>query len=144
MARKATLHLWMAVLLLAPRFVFAQRADDLTVGARAFPNHRNEAVARLPESAPDVAPTTVVGLDGLRMAPVGQAVAESHTHIWPWCALGGAIVGGASVLGFAVSHCDANCRDDGALGYVGPFVAVGAIVGALIGGVTGLIVDSTR
>ena len=65
-------------------------------------------------------------------------------RLWPYFTLGGAVGGGVFVIGLALTHCDANCRDDGALAFAAPYVAIGAAAGAAAGTLIGLIVDSAR
>ena len=56
----------------------------------------------------------------------------------------GAVVGAAVVAGFALAHCDQNCKDDGALAFAPPFIVAGAAAGGLVGLGIGLIVDNSR
>jgi hypothetical protein len=84
-------------------------------------------------------------------APTPRHLAESvrqateHKRHWPEFALGGAVVGGVGLAGFAIVKCDAGCRDDGSLGgWLPALITVGAVGGAAIGTVIGLIVDSSR
>ncbi len=75
---------------------------------------------------------------------VKASAADTTQKLWPEFALGGGIVAALAVTGFALLKCDANCRDDGSLGRLPPFVVVGALAGAGIGAAIGLIVDSSR
>ena len=73
-------------------------------------------------------------------------VAERQPRrLWPWFALGGAVVGAASLTVWAVRQCDMGCRDDGGLFYSYTyFPAIGAVLGAIVGGVIGGQVDRAR
>jgi hypothetical protein len=61
-------------------------------------------------------------------------------RVWPYFALGGAIVGGVGVALFANAKCDAGCQDDGAVG-LPAYVATGAVIGAVVGAIVGLAVE---
>ncbi len=76
---------------------------------------------------------------------VKRSAAEAQKRYWPEFALGGAVIGGVGLAGFAVLKCDSNCRDDGSLGIWMPtLITAGAVGGAVVGAVVGLIVDSSR
>ena len=71
----------------------------------------------------------------------GEIDSTTNRRVWPYFALGGAIAGGVGVLVYAVAKCDAECKDDGALSFLPPYVAAGAVGGALIGAIVGLAID---
>jgi hypothetical protein len=74
-----------------------------------------------------------------------SAVTDStkRRHLWPFFALGGAILGGGTIALIAVKNCDQGCRDDGALAFLPPYVAIGALLGAIVGALIGLGADSS-
>ena len=65
-------------------------------------------------------------------------------HLWPWFVVGGALVGGGTVLALTAKHCDSGCQDDGGWGFSLPYTVAAAGVGAAVGGVLGAIVDLSR
>jgi hypothetical protein len=67
--------------------------------------------------------------------------AERH-RLWPWFALGGAVLGGAGVSILGVTQCDAGCQDDGSLSRLPGYAAVGALAGGVVGAVVGLLIDT--
>ena len=73
------------------------------------------------------------------------SVAEGKRHhLWPWFVVGGALVGGGTVLALTAKNCDSGCQDDGAWGFSIPYAVAAAGVGAAVGGVLGAIVDLSR
>jgi hypothetical protein len=67
---------------------------------------------------------------------------SSRRRYWPLYALGGAVLGGGGLALYAVANCDLGCHDDGALGFLPPYIAVAATIGALLGAVIGLTIDA--
>jgi len=130
------------------------------IGATIAPLAAQSApdLASVPAARPAFGLTTQV----LREIRTGDSIAAVRTNalrratsipdddspgrrrLWPYFTLGGAVGGGVFVIGLALTHCDANCRDDGALAFAAPYVAVGAAAGAAVGTLIGLIVDSAR
>lgn len=86
----------------------------------------------------------------MRAAAIQRAVssarlqAPDRQRVWPWFAVGGAVLGGAGVAILAVTQCDAGCQDDGSLSRVPPYVVAGALAGGVVGALVGLIVDSAN
>lgn len=78
--------------------------------------------------------------------PSIPSVAEGSKrhHLWPWFVVGGALVGGGTVLALTAKHCDSGCQDDGGWGFSLPVAVAVAGVGAAVGGVLGAIVDLSR
>jgi hypothetical protein len=72
------------------------------------------------------------------------AAASTRHHVWPWLVVGGALVGAGTVVAVGAKHCDSGCQDDGGWAQMPYYAAVGAGIGALAGGVLGLIIDSSR
>jgi hypothetical protein len=73
----------------------------------------------------------------------GRLFVESpRRRHWPLYALGGAVLGGGGITLYAVANCDLGCRDDGALGFLPPYIAVAAALGAIVGAVIGLTIDA--
>ena len=82
--------------------------------------------------------------DSLRIWTRGDSAEREASRVWPVYMGAGAVIGGVLVAGFALTHCDQNCRDDGALAFAPPFIIAGAAAGGLLGLGIGLIVDSSR
>lgn len=82
--------------------------------------------------------------DSLRVWTRGDSAERQPTRAWPTYMVAGAVIGGALVAGLALTHCDQNCQDDGALAFTPPFIVAGAAAGGLLGLGIGLIVDSSR
>lgn len=99
------------------------------------------------QRAADLHPVGVVGrefgADPLMPRPK-TVLAPEHHALWPWFALGGAVLGAGTVVVMAATHCDAGCRDDGGWAFVPAYAAVGAGIGALAGAVLGVVVDLSR
>ncbi|HEY5060473.1 MAG TPA: hypothetical protein VII52_03005 [Gemmatimonadaceae bacterium] len=85
----------------------------------------------------------------MRAAAVQRAVSTARMqtserqHLWPWFALGGAVLGGAGVVILGVTQCGAGCQDDGALSRLPAYAAVGALAGGVVGAIIGLLVDTS-
>ena len=142
MYRSASLRLTGLGLFICSSIAAGQRATSAHVGARtAYPPMAAYLDGGEFSSVP-VAPSSDV-LDRALVRSAVPAARSSRSH-WPWFALGGAAIGSGTVALVALASCDANCRDDGALGQVGPIVAIGAVVGAVAGALIGLYVDSRR
>ena len=123
----------------------AQRADSATIEVLEAPSFSVDS--RLPlyaTFAPAADRANHVTAASHLAESLKRLAAEDHKHYWPEFALGGAVVGGVGVAVLAVVNCDQGCQDDGALAHLPPFIAAGAVGGALIGAVIGLIVDSSR
>jgi hypothetical protein len=78
--------------------------------------------------------------------PSIPSVAEGSKrhHVWPWFVLGGALVGGGTILALTAKNCDSGCQDDGGWGFSLYYAAAAAGIGAVAGGVLGAIVDLSR
>jgi hypothetical protein len=85
----------------------------------------------------------------MRAAVVQRAVSTARVQaserqpLWPWFALGGAVVGGAGAAVLGVTQCDAGCQDDGSLSRLPAYAAVGALAGGVVGAIVGLLVDTS-
>lgn len=85
----------------------------------------------------------------MRAAAVQRAVSSTRKQtserqrLWPWFALGGAVIGGAGVAILGVTQCDAGCQDDGSLSRLPAYVAVGALSGGVVGAIVGFLVDTS-
>lgn len=127
------------------RSALAQRADTTTIEVLdATPLSVDPRLPLCPTFAPAADHANHVTSASHLAESVKRSAAEEHKRLWPEFALGGAVAGGLGVAVFAVVHCDQGRQDDGALAHLPPFIAAGAVGGALIGTVIGLIVDSSR
>jgi len=79
-----------------------------------------------------------------RLSVPRVADGSKRHHLWPWFVVGGALVGGGTVLALTAKHCDSGCQDDGGWGFSLPVAVAAAGVGAAVGGVLGAIVDLSR
>jgi hypothetical protein len=99
------------------------------------------------QRAADLRPAGVVQLQESRaprpLMPRVAAASKRH-HVWPWLVLGGAVAGAGTVVAVGARNCDSGCQDDGGWAQAPYYAAVGAGIGALAGGVLGLIIDSSR
>jgi hypothetical protein len=139
----------MALVVLASSLGRALEGQQPDSGARAIIEPGTLTIdARLVVDAPPVIAASEQRNkeSGLRRleAAARQPQAAARKHYWPEFALGGAIVGGVGIGAFAIVNCDANCRDDGSLGRLPPFIVAGAVAGGVVGVIVGLIVDSSR
>lgn len=82
--------------------------------------------------------------DSLATKAHGDSTVDPPHRSWPTYMMAGAVIGGALVAGYAVAHCDQNCRDVGALAYAPPFIIAGGAIGGLVGLTIGLVVDNSH
>jgi hypothetical protein len=82
--------------------------------------------------------------DSVRIWTRADSAERPPSRVWPVYMGAGAVLGGVLVASLALAHCDQNCRDDGALAFVPPFIIGGAAAGGLVGLGIGLIVDGSR
>jgi len=98
------------------------------------------------QRAADLRPVGVVRYrpsEAPRLSIPSVAEGKRH-HLWPWFVVGGALVGGGTVLALTAKNCDSGCQDDGGWGFSLPYAVAAAGVGAAVGGVLGAIVDLSR
>jgi hypothetical protein len=114
---------------LSPQQIEAQRASELP----------RLGVSALPSAAKPFRPNSL----WTHTSPRSSATADlERPRHWPLYALGGAVLGGATVTVLAVKNCDQGCRDDGALSFLPPYIAIGALIGGILGALVGLAVDA--
>jgi hypothetical protein len=107
-------------------------------------------ITAAPAHAQRVADLRPVGLvryrpsEAPRLSIPRVAEESKRHHLWPWFVVGGALVGGGTVLALTAKNCDSGCQDDGAWGFSIPYAVAAAGVGAAVGGVLGAIVDLSR
>jgi hypothetical protein len=82
--------------------------------------------------------------DTVHVLTKSDSVERESGRKWPTYMLGGAVIGGALVAGYALTHCDQTCKDDGSLAFAPPFVLAGAAVGGLVGLGVGLAVEASH
>ena len=82
--------------------------------------------------------------DSVQVWTRGDSIDARPSRSWPTYMTVGGILGGGIVAGYALTHCDQNCRDDGALAFAPPFLIAGAVAGGLVGLVVGVIVDNSH
>ena len=98
------------------------------------------------QRAADLRPVGVVRYrpsEAPRLSIPSVAEGKRH-HLWPWFVVGGALVGGGTVLALTAKNCDSGCQDDGGWGFSLPYAVAAAGVGAVVGGLLGAIVDLSR
>jgi uncharacterized membrane protein YedE/YeeE len=76
--------------------------------------------------------------------PLRSSPSVVHREVWPWFALGGALLAGAATWTVVSQNCEQGCRDDGGQqrGFYWTVAATG--IGAVVGGLVGSLVDASR
>lgn len=130
---------------LAPSSAGAQRQRDLVpVAAQRLRPDDAGGVAWTPLTSLRLDSARARTANGGRAARDSAVVKRKPPLLWPWFALGGAVVGAGVVVGYSVRHCDQGCRDDGAMAYVPYYAALFALKGAVVGGLVGGVLDIAR